>query len=49
MEEQYQEMKRVVIEAERIVSIAMANEEGWTKLQMNEQCTISVRVNNTLM
>ena len=42
-------MKRVYSEAQRLVEIAKAEEEGWTKLQMNQHCSISVRVNNTLM
>ena len=33
----------------RIVDISKAEEAGWTKIQVDEHCTISVRANGTVM
>ena len=49
IEEQYHSMKRVIYESERLISISLAQEEGWKMMKMNEECTFSVRANNTIM
>lgn len=49
MEEQYYSMKRVYEEANRLINISMAAEEGWKSIDIDEKCSFSVRSNNTIM